>query len=566
MLSVALLAWHAPSALHLAARTRNTDELFAQPCSATHECIYPGAQRTMFAQREGIAIPLAEDGDAQQDELGFRNPCQHNSSIYLVGDLTHLEVADWIADLELTPSDFDRTKIAGQLFDSNRMGQMTPASLQNADHDIHTIKHSTYILQQWGKRSEGLALQQAKLQAADFKQACSKEPGSSPSRCLECICQHGFKLYANDQLGMRCTSAETFTQLENEEWELSKYFDECIEPPDKSISKAFGSDLEKKCSERVRAMVRKYFPRPSTPLIARHCNEPLPPIHGFYHITALGPYLDWQPIVADQLESLKGLLNEGANITVGINAEEQDAEHIKRMLSVHDGMRVGYANHNRKDWPERMEVPTLTMLQQFCRAPEHHEHLVFYMHSKGVSKVGNKSQWRLVFFWRKYLEYYALEHPEYCIEALRTGQASSCGVDLTGGHFSGNFWWATCKYINSIPITPCEREKGYTCGEMWIGSGDSFRSNGLQAGPKTMWKNKHSLYSYRTNRGNYVIRESTATSRQSQPTCQSHLLKQGHVRKHSRLWKKCLALPPWERAPSNKYCTAAGWAEDFKSF
>jgi hypothetical protein len=45
MLSVALLAWHAPSALHLTARTRNTDELFAQPCSATRECIHPGVQR-----------------------------------------------------------------------------------------------------------------------------------------------------------------------------------------------------------------------------------------------------------------------------------------------------------------------------------------------------------------------------------------------------------------------------------------------------------------------------------------------------------------------------------------
>jgi hypothetical protein len=173
--------------------------------------------------------------------------------------------------------------------------------------------------------------------------------------------------------------------------------------------------------------------------------------------------VSWSSVVRDQLESLRSLL-VSSRVTIGLNAGKEDAAHIRNQMDSlkSENIDIGYTNNNASSWRERMEEPTLTLLHQYCKQPEHEDHLVFYMHSKGVTKDNAEyvflcmlvciniqcsahtsyRAWSKVMFWRKYLEYYVIERPEYCIAALQTGQASTCGVDLANdrSHYSGNFW------------------------------------------------------------------------------------------------------------------------------
>lgn len=95
----------------------------------------------------------------------------------------------------------------------------------------------------------------------------------------------------------------------------------------------------------------------------------------------------------------------------------------------------------------RYELPTHTALQQFARS--HPNHLLLYMHTKGVGKVINPA----VEEHRKLMTYFNAQCFGACMDRLRAG-SPSCGVDLVRQpelHFSGNFWWARADRIASLP-------------------------------------------------------------------------------------------------------------------
>ena len=93
------------------------------------------------------------------------------------------------------------------------------------------------------------------------------------------------------------------------------------------------------------------------------------------------------------------------------------------------------------------------------------------------------------------MEYFILQHPHWCLAALAggtgdhpptghpevdavlanvpAGGVSTCGVDLhTCGvppHYSGNFWFARCDYVRTLPSS-VQSDK-YDTTELWIGQG-----------------------------------------------------------------------------------------------
>lgn len=69
------------------------------------------------------------------------------------------------------------------------------------------------------------------------------------------------------------------------------------------------------------------------------------------------------------------------------------------------------------------------------------------------------------------MTYFLIEQYHKCLESLKNND--TCGVDLRNDpakHYSGNFWWATAKHINTLPefkdmpIILSERHKA----EFWI--------------------------------------------------------------------------------------------------
>ena len=73
---------------------------------------------------------------------------------------------------------------------------------------------------------------------------------------------------------------------------------------------------------------------------------------------------------------------------------------------------------------------------------------ILYLHSKGVTK--NLSQ--NIVAWVDYMEYFLIEKYKVCLNELENHE--TVGVEYYEKpmkHYSGNFWWANCSYINKIP-------------------------------------------------------------------------------------------------------------------
>lgn len=120
--------------------------------------------------------------------------------------------------------------------------------------------------------------------------------------------------------------------------------------------------------------------------------------------------------------------------------------------------------HNGDDL-ELFEFPTLNKLQEYCRLNENDN--VLYIHTKGVSLKNEQ----YIVDWRNYMLYFLIENFKNCLDKLNT--YDTCGVDLVqlpSQHYSGNFWWAKAKHINTLPeffempIILTERHKA----EFWI--------------------------------------------------------------------------------------------------
>ena len=96
------------------------------------------------------------------------------------------------------------------------------------------------------------------------------------------------------------------------------------------------------------------------------------------------------------------------------------------------------------------ELPTLQVLYDFCM--NHEDYNVLYLHTKGVGKEINLCIEDQV----EYMTYFLIEKWRNAVQLLE--QYKTVGVDLRNEptlHYSGNFWWATSKYISGLP---CPRE------------------------------------------------------------------------------------------------------------
>jgi len=52
--------------------------------------------------------------------------------------------------------------------------------------------------------------------------------------------------------------------------------------------------------------------------------------------------------------------------------------------------------------------------------------------------------------WREEMNAFTIEFPSICLRALLKGY-NTCGVENQDAHYSGNFWWADCAHIASLP-------------------------------------------------------------------------------------------------------------------
>lgn len=152
-------------------------------------------------------------------------------------------------------------------------------------------------------------------------------------------------------------------------------------------------------------------------------------ITGYMHVACMG---HWREVVNEQLAKIKssGLYDKTDRICVTVVG----ADHVDALFD-----------------DDKFDVQCFSDLTEYefpslRRIREDDGDLVWYIHTKGVSRNENRTNWR------RYMEYFIIERHEDCIAALVDHDV--CGVDLMDvpfPHFSGNFWWATGHHVRSLP-------------------------------------------------------------------------------------------------------------------
>lgn len=119
------------------------------------------------------------------------------------------------------------------------------------------------------------------------------------------------------------------------------------------------------------------------------------------------------------------------------------------------------------------ELHTLAALHEYCVS--HPASLVAYMHGKGTrhSPSADVGRWLRQWDWRRLHTYFLVESPQGCVRALAGGAFDTCGAlkkHKPSTHYSGNFWWARCEYVQRLPHPFDYDTRNFFAPEMWIGA------------------------------------------------------------------------------------------------
>lgn len=179
------------------------------------------------------------------------------------------------------------------------------------------------------------------------------------------------------------------------------------------------------------------------------------PIYGVYHVFCAD---GWQSLVKVQVEHLRssGLLDATAKLYVSCVAlHDGDVDILKQIVNS-DKLEIISAVDN----PRVFEYPALKLLREKA---EKEDCLFYYFHTKGVSFFTEKRKdhcfakfKRRVDAWRILMEYFLMDKWQAAANVLLDG------YDTYGCYryppkpapyimYAGNFWWATSKYIRSLP-------------------------------------------------------------------------------------------------------------------
>lgn len=188
----------------------------------------------------------------------------------------------------------------------------------------------------------------------------------------------------------------------------------------------------------------------------------------FWHICAIN---NWVEIVDDQFLTLQrsGLLNDCEEILVTFLGNRKYADCL---LKKNEKIRL-------KNFHEDIKKYERICINDIGEWSKINDSLVFYFHTKGVSKPEFKEN---IWKWRKMMEYFLIDGYKSCLEHLQNNDVvglSLCNVGTEASifgeshkwHFSGNFWWSKTEYIKKLlPVPDIDMSSGgnYWLCERWI--------------------------------------------------------------------------------------------------
>ncbi len=167
----------------------------------------------------------------------------------------------------------------------------------------------------------------------------------------------------------------------------------------------------------------------------------------------------WQEVFANLMSEIRasGLYEDVKEIRCGIVGRYAPT-------ALFDDPKIVIAGHSKN--LKLYETSTLNLLREHAR---HADFNVLYLHTKGVSHVPDTPRYAHVLDWVRYLCHFTIHRHATCREELRTHDA--VGVNLQGAahndslHYSGNFWWATSRYIRTLDACV---QSSHNAPEFWL--------------------------------------------------------------------------------------------------
>jgi hypothetical protein len=186
-------------------------------------------------------------------------------------------------------------------------------------------------------------------------------------------------------------------------------------------------------------------------------------IIGYIHVCQKG---EWKRSFNMLMSCIKsgGLYDKANLIRIGVLSDNDEYD-----MELFDDPKFNVVHKGKS---EEYERPTLLhMHQSSFTDPAYTKY--FYLHTKGIRHFGTIRE-QNVLDWINLMLYWNIERYELALNALNEeNNNSTYGCNQVCRHYSGNFWWCTSKYCQTLPNTI---DAGYTDPEYWVwrGKGNKY--------------------------------------------------------------------------------------------
>lgn len=175
----------------------------------------------------------------------------------------------------------------------------------------------------------------------------------------------------------------------------------------------------------------------------------------YYHIYAIDGV---DSIINEQIEMIEKHFNFPFILNVGINVNKEN-QKISNIVEK-------FFNYNKRNYKLRdirIGVPEFTTLDLILDdiSTIHNDDKIFYLHTKGASKI-TASNYDNIVDWRRLLMYFNVERVADIFEAFKTDYNTFGCLFKEFGNlriYDGNFWWAKGEYIKTLNLESIKKNK-----------------------------------------------------------------------------------------------------------